>query len=354
MPYLQGSPGEVLYRWYADGLSAFDAVCPAAPLVYARLGGKLREALADPARSEDLTNAAKCESRRVNADLAAGRDRLLELHSNRPEVAAALVDAIEEQDAERGLSDYITRFWDAFGVEHDPGPGATLMLRPSAHMRQERFPGLPEDGLTITFNRAVALTHEDREFLTWEHPMTRGAMDLLTSSDLGTCSLSILRDPRLAPGTLLLEMIQVAECPAPPRLEVSRFLPPTALRLVLDTKGRDQAEEISHESLRGRCLTGNRKLASALISSKKSQLEFMIVRGEELATEAAQRLESEARERMQVQMGAELERLRALAKVNPGVRPDELEHLESRREMLSRHLSRVHLRLDALRVIMTA
>ena len=186
--------------------------------------------------------------REVNTELAAGRDRLLELHSHRPRVSAALVDVIEAQDAGRTVGDWIGRLWDAFGIDSEPGPGGALVVRPGPHMLHEGFPGLPEDGLTITFDRAAALAHEDREFLTWEHPMVRGAMELVTHSDLGSSALTLLRDTRFKPATLLLEAIYIAECPAPPALGIARFLPPTALRLVIDGQGRDLADTLPHAS----------------------------------------------------------------------------------------------------------
>lgn len=354
IPFMEGGPGETLYRWYQEGLDAFSAVCPAAPALHERFRGELSSALEDPARAEALVSQARRAREEIGAELAAGRDRLLELHSYRPGASAALVEAIEQQDGSRDLADYMTRVWDGFGVENESGPGATLVLHPGSHMLQEHFPGLTEDGLTVTFDRGVALAHEDRDFLTWEHPMVRGAMEMIVGSDLGSCALTILRDPDLPAGTLLLEMIQVAQCPAPPELEVGRFLPPTAVRLLLDTRGRDLSAEIGHDRLRGQCLKRNRKLAGAVIKSKAVLLEKMIERGEQLAVAAAAKLEAEARERMHAELEVELERLQALAKVNPSVRPDEIEHLESRRELLSRHLSRVRLHLDALRVIMTA
>jgi ATP-dependent helicase HepA len=56
---------------------------------------------------------------------------------------------------------------------------------------------------------------------------------------------------------------------------------------------------------------------------------------------------------MQALLGEELDRLRALAAVNPLVRAEEIAYLEARREQLTRHLAHTHPRLDALRVIVT-
>ena len=353
IPYLVGGPGETLYRWYAEGLGALSAPCPAAPAVFAQLGPDLHAALADPSLADALVARARDLTERIDAELAAGRDRLLELHSHRRDVSAALVEAVERQDAERSVADWIGRVWDLFGIENEPGPGGAVVVRPGPHMLQEHFPELPEDGVTATFDRAAALAHEDRAFLTWEHPMVRGAMDLLTGSDLGTSAITLVRDPRFKPATVLLEAVYIAECPAPPALEVGRFLPPTALRLVLDGTGRDLSAALPHEALRGDCLTRNRKLATAVIRSQAARLTDMLERGEALAQAAATRLRDDAQARMQALLGEELDRLRALAAVNPLVRAEEIAYLEDRREQLTRHLAHTHPRLDALRVIVT-
>ncbi|MFD2111706.1 RNA polymerase-associated protein RapA [Thiorhodococcus fuscus] len=353
VPYLTGTPGEVLLRWYAEGLGAFDAICPAATAVYEQVRDDLMEALEDPARVEPLIADTRDLSMRINADLAAGRDRLLELHSHRPELSAPLVDRIEELDVSRESADYMMRFWDSFGVEYESGSGGSLVLRPGPQMLHETFPRLPEDGLTATFDRAGALAHEDREFLTWEHPMVREAMELLTASDLGTSSVTLLRSSRFKRATLLLEMLYVAECPAPPELLVGRFLPPTLLRLLLDVEGRDLAGEIDHADLRGDCLTRNYKLARSVIKSQVPRLAAMLERGESLAKAEVARLESEAMVRMRALLGEEMDRLTALAEVNPNVRSDEIERLRARRERLEGYLTKTHLRLDAVRVIVT-
>ncbi len=353
IPYLAGGPGETLYRWYAEGLGALTAPCPAAPAVFAQLGPDLHAALADPSLADGLVARARDLTERIDAELTAGRDRLLELHSHRRNVSAALVDAVERQDAERSVADWIGRVWDLFGIENEPGPGGAVVVRPGAHRLQEHFPELPEDGMTATFDRAAALAHEDRAFLTWEHPMVRGAMDLITGSDLGASAITLVHDPRFKPATVLLEAVYIAECPAPPALEVGRFLPPTALRLVLDGAGRDLSALLPHEALRGECLTRNRKLATAVIRSQAARLAVMLERGEALAQTAAARLRDDALARMQDLLGEEMGRLRALAAINPLVRAEEIAHLEDRREQLTRHLAYTHPRLDALRVIVT-
>jgi SNF2 family DNA or RNA helicase len=71
------------------------------------------------------------------------------------------------------------------------------------------FPGLPEDGCTITFERDVALSREDAQFITWEHPLIINGLDLILSGDTGSSTISLLKNKALPVGTLLLELIYV-------------------------------------------------------------------------------------------------------------------------------------------------
>lgn len=181
--------------------------------------------------------------------------------------------------------------------------------------------------------------------------MTRAAMELLRGSDLGTAALVLVRDPRFPATSLLLESLYVAVCPAPPRLEAERFMPATLLRLLIDESGRDWSDEIAHEALHGRCLVQDTRLASILLGARGARLPAMLEAGEQRARAAVADLRETACARMHAQLDEELDRLQALARVNPAVRPAELEALRARRVELDRALARAELRLDALRLI---
>ncbi len=351
VPVLEGGAGERLMRWYRDGLGAFQAPCPAAGSVYERLEPELLAVLDDGGNPDDLLARADELTRQLGAELEKGRDRLLELHSHRPERAAELAEAVRRIDGDAELEDYLMRFWDAFGVEHEPGPGRSTVLRPGRHMRHDSFPGLPPDGLTLSFERADALAHEDREFITWEHPMVIGSMDMLAGEELGAAAMSVVQHPDYRPGTPLLELLYVVECPAPRGLHIRRFLPPTAMRLLLNAQGRDLADELSPQELRGRCLSRERKLAASLLGHLKAPLEGLLEQGGDLAENRAGLIIEQALAGMEKELDAELERLRYLMGVNPNVRSDELEHMEVRKDALSIYIKDARVRLDALRVI---
>lgn len=353
IPYLPGSRDETLFRWYHEGLDAIAQHNPAAAAVQQTLADDLERVLAGEAALLPLLDRAADTSAALNAQLAAGRDRLLELHSHRPGPAAALVDAIRDQQ-HRGpsLPSYMGELWDAFGVDHEPGPDGSVVLHPTAHMIDAHFPGLPDDGTTVTFGRAAALSHEDWQFLTREHPMVRGAMEMLTGEERGAAALSLVRHPAIRPGSYLLELVYLVECSAPAELQVSRFLPPTPLRLLLDRHGHECSASFDDEgALIGECLARDTTLAGQILEALGEQLRPLFATADRLAEQAAEPVIGAALTAMREALDSEGQRLEALARSNPNVRPEEVEQLTEQRWALDQRLAASRVRLDAARLI---
>lgn len=350
-PYFEGASSEVLMRWYRDGLNSFEYTCPAASTVYAALSKVLTYTLEAPSDIAALLVQAKDRTATINAELEAGRDRLLELHSHQPELANSLVDALRVPDSATPLPEFMEAYWDGFGIEHEPGPGTSTVLRPGAHMLHEHFPELPAEGATVTFERADALTHEDRQFLTWEHPMVLGCMEMLTSGELGSAAVTVASHPDYPTGTLFVELLYLTECAAPPGLEAQRFLPPSCIRLLLDAQGKNRSEHLDHEQLQGLCLSHNRKLAHTVIQSQSDRIKLLLKHAESLAEERSEALTRAAVSKMHAELSAERSRLTELARVNANVREDEVEQLALREELLARHLEDTRVRLDAIRLV---
>jgi ATP-dependent helicase HepA len=351
LPVFAASPVETLYRWYHQGVNAFAHPSAVAVSLYEEYEMLLHEALVEPALTQALVNKVAVRRQELEDALSKGRDRLLELQSCDPDVAATLVEQIETLEQNSAVATYMHSYWDAFGVEHEPGPGQSLVLHPGEHMREEQFPGLPEEGATVTFSRTDALVHEDRLFLTWEHPMVRGAVEALTSSDLGSAAFVVLDSGPLPAGTLLLELVFVLACTAPVELEASRYLPSTAIRLVLDRKGNDYAHALPVEKLQGKSLHRDRQTASRVIKSQAELLRQLLQRGEQQAMDQAEEIIASALALMQLELSEEQQRLQALS---DGEATEELQMLNERQLLLQEYLPRTRLRLDALRMIVRA
>ena len=214
----------------------------------------------------------------------------------------------------------------------------------SAGVLADSFPGLPAEGLTVTCDRKRALTREDVQFLTWDHPLVSGALDLLLGSEKGNASCAEWTDKKGS--GLYLESIHVLECVAPPHLHVDRFLPPTPLRTVVDTNG-NALDKISGQlrSADGDVILENSEIRDDL-------LPRMIESAGNLVARRVPTIVDDARRQMNAQLEWEMTRLRDLQKVNKTVRPEEIELLEQQQRALDGHLAGARLRLDAIRLIL--
>ncbi|MDW8844717.1 RNA polymerase-associated protein RapA [Erwinia sp. MMLR14_017] len=354
VPYLEKTAQSVLVQWYHEGLDAFEHTCPTGRAIYDNVYAKLVDYLASPENTEGLDEfIADCRKQHnaLKSQLEQGRDRLLELNSNGGEKAQALAEKIGEQDNDTELVNFALNLFDIVGINQEDRSDNMIVLTPGDHMLVPDFPGLPEDGCTITFDRGQALSREDAQYVTWEHPIVRNGLDLILSGDTGSCALSLLKNKALPVGTLLVELIYVVEAQAPKHLQLTRFLPPTPVRMLVDRKGTNLAGKVEFESFNRQLNAVNRHTGSKLVNAVQQDVHEILQLAEEEAAALARQLIDVARQEADEKLSAELSRLDALSAVNPNIRQDEIEALESNREQVLSALNEAGWRLDALRLI---
>ena len=350
IPCLQHSAQQVMFDWYQQALGAFEHTCPAGHSVYQQVREALHQALRSGAANPRLIAHSKQLHVDISEALHQGRDRLLEYNSCRPHIANALQQQAIESDQQSTLADYMEQVFDCFGVDSEPHSAHCLIIRPTDNM-QQAFPGLGEDGLTITFDRDTALGFEDAQFLSWEHPMVRDAMDRVIMSEHGNTAVTAIASQALPAGTLLLECVFMVEAPPAEQLQSSRYLPPTLLRIVLDERGRDVAARLPHERINRAAITLDNNTATQVIRAKRKTLKAMQRRAEQLATAQLDDILQQARQHAERLLQGEIDRLRALQQVNRNVRDDEIACFEQQQAAVQRVIEQASLRLDAIRAI---
>ena len=355
VPYLKNRAQEVLFNWYHYGLDAFNRQCPAGHIVFSRLRDVLETLLRQPEENalSKLIEQAKGLTASILDELHEGRDRLLELNSCRKEEAERLIEQVQQLECDDQIWPYLEDAFDAFGVTVEEHSEDCYILMPGDHMRVSQFPELPEDGVTVTLSRAKALAREDMLFLTWEHPMVRSTMDLILNSEQGNAAFGIVRHDDLDPGQLLLEAIFLVECAAPKHLGVTRYLPQTLIRVLADNNLQDLSA-IPMEQLSTLPQPIDREHVATLLRGQRKLIESMIRFAERTAKQRLPQLIAESSQHMLANATGELKRLSALRKVNPYVRQEELDRLKQNAMEMHGHLQATQLRLDALRVLLTA
>ncbi|ACX89554.1 RNA polymerase-associated protein RapA [Pectobacterium parmentieri] len=354
VPYLENTAQAMLVRWYHEGLDAFEHTCPTGRTIYDAHHTQLIERLTTVGEQQGLDefiHTCRQQHDSLKQQLEQGRDRLLEMHSNGGEQAQLLAQAIAEQDNDVNLVTFALNLFDIVGINQEDRSDNLIILTPSDHMLVPDFPGLPQDGCTITFDRDQALSREDAQFISWEHPLIRNGLDLVLSGDTGSCAVSLLKNKALPVGTLLAELVYVVEAQAPKHLQLTRFLPPTPVRLLMDRKGTDLAAQVEFESFNRQLNAVNRHTSSKLVNAVQSDVHAMLQQAEALVETQARQLITEAQQQADLQLRRELERLEALKAVNPNIREDELTALENQREQVLSNLHEANWRLDAIRLV---
>jgi ATP-dependent helicase HepA len=189
------------------------------------------------------------------------------------------------------------------------------------------------------------------QFLTWEHPMVQGGMDLVLSGSMGNTAVALIKNKALKPGTVLLELIYVSEVVAPRALQLGRYVPPVALRFLLDPNGNDLATKVAFDTLNDQLEAVPRASANKFVQAQRDVLAKQIGAAEaKVQPRHAARVE-EARKRFTATLDEENARMTALQAVNPSVRPAEIEALRKQRESGLGFLDKAALRLEAIRVL---
>jgi ATP-dependent helicase HepA len=358
VPYFADSAQSLLFNWYHNALNAFEHTCITGRAIYEDFGEPLFElalsAQWQSTEAEALIDASHNKHLTIKADLESGRDKLLELRSSGQGRSHQLVEEISALDHETALPQFMFQVLDVFGIEQDDKSDNAIALQPSEHMLSDNFPCLPEDGTTITFNRDTALACEDYHLLTWDHPMVRGAMDLVLSDQTGNASIGILKNPALPAGTFFLECIFTLEGIAPSHLQLGRYLPTTPIRVLVDANGNDLADKVSEAVLDQQLTPVKKQVALQLVKALKAQVTPLVAKAEAHANKQTSGILQQSLDNMNVALEDEHQRLSALKAINPSVRQQEVDFIKQQQELLSGYITKAQLKFEAIRMIVVS
>jgi len=355
VPYLMGTAQEKLFRWYHEGINLFEKSCSVGFNIYKAFAHQLLPILQqeqlDDSQLNTLINDTKLYTAELNHKLETGRDRLLELNSCNLPLALDLIAAIEAEENSLELENYMAKVFHEYGIDHEYHSEFAEILRPSDHMKTTHFPGLREDGVTVTYSRPKALIREDMEFLSWEHPMVHESMEMILNSETGNATLSTISVKSIAPGTLFLETFFTVNYAAPKLLQIDRFLPCTPIRILMTVSGKNLTNVLNYNQLNEMCEPVKRHLGYPIVKQIQPDLEKILGMSNETAEEQLQSIIEQAMQIMKNTIGQEINRLESLKKLNPAIRVDEIEFFNKQMADSGHCIASATLNLQAIRVV---
>lgn len=361
VPLFAASAQESLFQWYQEALGAFTAVAPAAYRVYRQHEEALQSHLlrADVLSGEfkEFLAQARALNEQLNAELEQGRDRLLEINSFNKESAQHTLAQIQDFEAHCTPELFMKEVFDVFGIHYEHNADDSYIIQPTEEMIVASFPGLPDEGIGAAFARQLSLHREDLQFLTWQHPMVKGAIDMVLDSPQGGAAVSLLSavdagKVGLGDADFAIEVTYRILAAAPKHLQMSRYLPATSFSYTLVAESAEEGSKtLSLDPVRQRLRFIDKHEASGRVAEQHERIVELLRKGEARAqAEMALKLSSANNTMLKTQT-AEIKRLVALKQVNPNVREAELEFLKEQTLQLHQCMNQASIELLAVHVV---
>jgi len=354
-PYFEHSAQQRLFNWYHNALNAFNSTCPAGAEVFSKNQQELLQALDSAQYSDneyaDFLERNQKEYEELNQAMHEGRDRLLEYSSCRKDIAQKIQTKIESFEQNSQLKPYMHNLFDCYGVNIEEHKVGSYIITPAEHMVGQ-FPGLNDDGMTVTFDRNVALSHDDMHFLSWDHPMVLNGIDMLLSHEMGNTSVCSIKTEDFPAGQLLIQTLHILniEIPAKHQHEItSEQLQALPILSTFTETGKD----ISLQFRQNKFKSVDKAIAKQIVQLKEDSIKSTLTAiDNDIEEHSSEYLQSHYATSLLI-LENEIDRLTALKSVNPQVRDEEIDFFRNQLKAFKLALSHPVSRLDSIRLMIT-
>jgi ATP-dependent helicase HepA len=392
VPYVKGSGQEVMFRWYNEGLNSFGAPLMSGGELFLKYTESLIEALATPRVSlenfvKNVIPQVKKDCEQMRKHIENGRDRLLEFNSRNPEKAKEITDEIRELDAEpelknlvfdslmnRGLDVEKSSVQDCFLITMGPQveagsvPGMPDLAMAAATAGGGRVNsqtdlcgegGGDSDGdgrvsggtcMTVTFDRDVAMTHDDIEFISLDHPLAQGVFDYETSFGRGTVSCAIWPNSGLR--GLMMQYNFAVELPVSEEWGCADIAGPKYFKVLVNAKGENMSEHFDALSNAALKDVGVPQGNAAVDMTLRYFAKDGLAKARLIVSEQAKKYAEEAANAVEARSEQEYQRMNHLLSMRGKAGTSEaLKQLRKNVQERKKIVANPQLRLDAIRLV---
>ena len=392
VPYVKGSGQEVMFRWYHNGLNAFGTPMMSGGELFLKYTDELIAALADPQTLlqnfvDTVIPQVKKDCDTMRKNIEKGRDRLLEFNSRNPVKAKEITDEILKVDADQNLQTLVFSSLMERGLEIEKSKTkGCYVISMGTQVESGSIPGMPESvgmagaggggrvtqavgnfeessgggdedarfcdtsSLTVTFDRNVAMVHDEVDFVSLEHPLSQGVIDFETTLDNGAVSCNIWPDSGMR--GLLMQYNFAVDFSISEEWGVADLAGPHYISALVNPMGEDMSAKLA--DLKNACFKdvpvpqGNAAVNMTLKYFGKDGLAIarrcVAAQAKEIAEKAAAAVE--ARAEQEYQRMNHLLSMRGKAGNNA-----QLQQLRKNAQEWKKIISNPQIRLDAIRLL---
>lgn len=329
VPYLKGTAQERMFRWYNEALNIFSNISPTAQTLQENFIVELKDCLLSDQgqRFDDLLEEVSVQRAALEAEMQAGRDRLLEYNSCRPVVAQNIVQALDDYDDNTTLPMFMKRFMSSTNIDFDEQSNGTVIIKPTDQMQVQGL-DLDEEGITATFYRDQAQIREDAQYLTLEHPFIESVMEMINTQAFGSTNVALLKSNAIKAGTVLLEVWFKVDVVSPKSLNLAASLPKQLIRVFLSENGQDLSAKVDPMMLRPHLTHLDGNSCRQVVKARRETIEQRYAQALEVAKQELPTMIEQAKDNYGKQWQYEIDRLTYLKQFNPSIRQDEIDRLQ--------------------------
>ena len=140
---------------------------------------------------------------------------------------------------------------------------------------------------------------------------------------------------------------------APLALNANQYLPAALVRSLITPERQDASAQIPFSNWDDNLAVPAETIAKIVIQ-QEAGIKKLLATANNIAQVKFAPIKTKALDSMSSHLGNEVNRLKALAQVNPNVRPEEVEFLEDRLRLLTSAIESSQIRLEAVRLIIAA
>ncbi|MGL4854773.1 MAG: helicase-related protein, partial [Lentisphaeria bacterium] len=350
-PFILGSSYSYLARWYHYALDCFEHNHEYADSLKEWFDkfSRIISAGFSQIEFEKFIEESRLYAENLVAQFQEGRDELLELTSFNEAKAAELVKEFEKNDDSSELEEFVYSAFDSFGIRYEDGQDGTVILSADDNYTID-LPEFSSEGSTVTFKREVALSREDVQFLSWDHPLVCSILEMCCATPLGNSSFAFQKRND-GSREIILEVLYVFEAIAPARLHINRFFPAYPIKSVYNHLLEECSSYVKEEGFYTDLRRGNplRVIGNSAIRDKV--IPQMLEKSLEHASLVAEQMRVGILEQVEKVAKTEITRLKYLQKINPSVTVAEIKKVQLEYNDIKKYISEATVRLDMLRLI---